>query len=271
MLSQTVLTTPSGIRFQVVNSITVPPRKRGQDGSLDTPVIAVDPGVAGNVPAHALDGTCCNNGVTVSNDEAFAGGIDGNVTHIVAQVDLDQVRNKLVPGLEQKALQQLQKQLGSDDALAGKPLYQIAVTPSVPVGAQATTVQVRISVSAIGTIYARSIVTNTASQLLDRQAQQNLGKQYQLSGTTTVGTPTVQQSQSGNVYLNVSAKGFWFYNITNDEINKWPVSIKGSSTAAALAYLNGQPGVHSVEIHLPFGTDTLPTDINNIKIQLINP
>jgi len=271
MLPQTVLTTPSGVRFQVVNSITVPARKRGQNGSLDTPVVAIDPGVAGNVPAHALDSTCCTDGVSVSNDEAFTGGIDGKVTHSVAQADLDQVRNKLVPGLEQNALQQLQKQLGPDDAFAGKPLYQIAVTPSAPVGAQATTVQVRISVSATGTIYARSIVTSTASQLLGRQAQQSLGKQYQLSGPTSVGTPAVQQSQSGNVYLNVSARGFWFYNITNDEINKWPISIKGSSTAAALAYLNGQPGVHSVEIHLPFGTDTLPTDIDNIKIQLINP
>jgi hypothetical protein len=113
------------------------------------------------------------------------------------------------------------------------------------------------------------MITNVAEQLLARQEQQSPGKQYILSGTPTIDPPTVQQTPAGDIYLNIGARGFWFYDIPADEINKWPISIKGSSTAAALAYLNAQPGVHSVEIHLPFGTDALPADIGNIKFQVI--
>jgi len=269
-LQSIILTTPSGVRFQVA-TVTVPSRHNGQPGKIDATAIAVDAGVAGNIPAHALDGPCCANGITVSNDQDFADGIDGNVTHTVAQSDLDKVQAHLAPILEQKALQQLQKQLGPDDALAGKPAYKVIVMPSVQVGDQAASVQISVSVSATATSYARSMITNVAQQLLNRQEQQSLGKQYLLSGTPTISTPTVQQTPNGNVYLNIGARGFWFYDIPADEINKWPTSIKGSSTAAALAYLNGQPGVHGVEIHLPFGTDTLPTDITNIKFQIITP
>ncbi len=270
-LSAVTLTTASGIHFQVAN-VTIPPRQKGQDGSADAIAQAIDPGAAGNIPAHSLDGPCCNNGVSVSNNADFSGGVDGNVTHSVAQADLDNVQSRLVPGLEQKAMQQLQKQLGPDDAFAGKPSYKITVASNVPVGGQADTVQVSINVSASDTSYTRAVITQAASELLNRQAQQTLGKQYQqLTGSLVVSSPTVQQSQSGNIYINVSAKADWFYTISDDETSKWPTSIKGSSTAAALAYLNGQPGVHGVEIHLPFGTDTLPTSTDNIKIRIISP
>ena len=44
----------------------------------------------------------------------------------------------------------------------------------------------------------------------------------------------------------------------------------GSTTQAALAFLNGQPGVKGVEITLPFGTDHLPSSVSEIKIILVN-
>ncbi|HEV7234877.1 MAG TPA: hypothetical protein VGN15_01770, partial [Ktedonobacteraceae bacterium] len=52
------------------------------------------------------------------------------------------------------------------------------------------------------------------------------------------------------------------------ELGKWKQSIKGATSEAALAYLNEQPGIAAVQIHLPFGADHIPTTIDQIKIEL---
>jgi hypothetical protein len=66
----------------------------------------------------------------------------------------------------------------------------------------------------------------------------------------------------------VPVHGSWLYSLSPQQINTWPQYIKGSTSAAALAYLDTQPGVAGVEIHLPFGTDHLPSAANEIRIVL---
>jgi len=78
----------------------------------------------------------------------------------------------------------------------------------------------------------------------------------------------VQQGQNGLIYLSVSVQGHWMYAFSVQQLSQWRQSIKGASSALALAYLNAQAGVVAVRIQLPFGSDHLPTSVDQIKIVL---
>jgi len=108
-----------------------------------------------------------------------------------------------------------------------------------------------------------------AAQLLSSEAMQTLGNDYQPQGIPTVATPrVVQQGKNGLVYLSVSAHGVWAYAFSSQQLAQWRQSMKGATSALALAYLNAQPGVEAVRIQLPFGADHLPSSVDQIKIVL---
>jgi hypothetical protein len=269
----TVLSSTAGVQVQLAASVVVPPRQNGNDGKAQAPAVSLTPGAAGNVAANTLNGPCCsdNGNITVRNPQAFSGGADGQNVSVVAQADLDGARAALAPALQQQIGQRLRRQLGSNEVMAGQPTYNITVSASSPVGSQAAQVQVTVTVAGAATAYNRTIVERTAMQLLSRQAAQTLNRAYRLQGTPAVtATPTVEQGKRGILYLNVPVSGLWVYDITPQEMVAWSQSIRGATPAVALAYLNAQPGVASVEIHLPFGADHLPTDINEIKVTLVS-
>jgi hypothetical protein len=269
--AQTELMTAGGVQVQTVQDVQVPPHQNGQNGRASVPAIAVTPGVVGDIAAHTLDGPCCSDGITVRNFDPFSGGVDPQSVRVVAQADVDGVRNALAPKLEQQVLQQLQHQLASGEIMVGKPTYAVSASASSPVGSQATQVQIMINVTGSATVYNRDVAEHTAAQLLSQQATQTLGNGYQLRGLPTVTTsPAIQTGKNGIIYLSLSVRGLWVYALSSQQMSQWPQSIKGATSAAALAYLNAQPGVAGVEIHLPFGADHLPTDITEIKIVLVD-
>ena len=109
-----VFTTDAGVEVKLAQSIVVPPRKEGQDGTISASAVAVFPGETGNIAANALNTMCCNNQLTVSNPQPFSGGVDPHVVHIVTQADIDSVRNALLAQLQRQALSQLQKQFSCE-------------------------------------------------------------------------------------------------------------------------------------------------------------
>jgi hypothetical protein len=108
-----------------------------------------------------------------------------------------------------------------------------------------------------------------AIDLLNGEAAQMLGTSYQLAGTPKVDVPrVVEQGKNGVLYLSVQVHENWLYIFSTQQLGKWKQSIKGATSEAALAYLNEQPGIAAVQIHLPFGADHIPTTIDQIKIEL---
>ena len=265
--AQTMLTAASGIQFQTVQDAQIP--ARSQNNTINITVIAVAPGVSGNIPALTINGPCCGNGITVKNNAPFSGGVDAQTVRTVAQTDLDTVQKALVPGLERHLSQQLQKNLTSDEISIGTPVYSVSTTSDNAIDTQANQVQVTITVSGILTAYNRTLASSTAIKLLTSQATTQAGNSYQLQGTPGVGTISiVDVSKSGIIYLSVPVHGTWLYTLSSQQINTWPQYIKGATSAAALAYLHTRPGVSTVAIHLPFGTDHLPSATNDIRIVL---
>jgi serine/threonine protein kinase len=266
-----VFTTDAGVEVKLTQSIVVPPRNEGQDGAISDSAVAVFPGVTGNIAANALNTTCCNNQLTVSNPQPFSGGVDPHVVRIVTQSDIDSVKNALFAQLQKQALAQLQKQFAANEVEAGQPTYITRVISDSGPGIQADRVNVQISVSATTFVYNQATARLVTAQLLQKQAEVQLDSNYQLKDVPTIGNPmVVQQRQMGIIYLSVSAHGIWLHRFSSQQIGQWQQSIKGATPMLAKTYLDTQSGVANVQIRLPFGADHLPTSIDQIRIVLVN-
>lgn len=266
-----IFTTNSGVQIKLLQSTEIPSEQNGQDGTISVPAQAVYAGVAGNIPARALATRCCNGQVFLSNPEAFTGGVDSSTVHVLAQADVDRVKNMLGSSLEQKLLQQLQKQLRINEMMAAQPSFSVQALPDTAVGTQVGSAVVHVTVTATVWVYNRAVARQIAEQLLDKEASQALGSHYRWQDTPSIANPVlVQQEKNGILYLSVSAHGIWVYNLTTQQMNTWLQFIKGATPVAATDYLKAQPGVASVQINLPFDTDHLPSSLSEIKIVLAN-
>ncbi|GCE12953.1 serine/threonine protein kinase [Tengunoibacter tsumagoiensis] len=259
------LKSATGVHFLVLQGQTLAPHQ-----SASAAVVAIAGGAIGNIAAHALDGTCCaNNAVSVKNSLPFIGGIDAQSTHVVQQSDLDAVQNAQSGKLQQQIIQQIQKQLSGDELIAGTPAFDTQVSSSLAVNDAGDQVQVTVKIVGTASVYNRALVEQLAGQILQQKADQTLGQHYHVFIRPAItSAPTVAQVKDGVIYLNVSIKGTWIYTLSQQQMSRWIDPIKGGSVAAAQAYLKSQPGISSVSIHLPFGTSQLPTNADNIKIQL---
>ena len=266
-----IYTTTTGIAIRLTQSVKVPPRNEGRNGTAFAPAVAVSSGAIGNIPAYALNTTCCKDQVTVTNPQPFAGGVDPRVVHVVTQADLDGVRNALFQQLQRQALQQLQKQFAANEVESAQPIYVSKVVSDSEPGTQADEVKVQVSVSATAFVYNIVTARQVAEQLLYKQATVLLDSNYQLKGAPTIANPViVQQGSKGVIYLSISAHGLWMYTISSQQISQWQQSIKGATPTLARTYLVSQAGVADAQIQLPFGADHLPVSVDQIKIALVN-
>ena len=267
--SGTIFTTTSGVAVQTTQVVEVPAAQDGQNSTISAPSVAVNPGMAGNIPAQALATNCCD-GLLISNPQSFTGGVNARTIRLVTQADLNRVSGPLISALRRQASRQLQKQLKANEVMVGQPTYTTTVSTSSPVGAEADQVAVQVSISAAVVVYNSGVARHVAAQLLNNEAAQSFGSNYQLQDVLSTGLPqVVEQGQNGLVYLSVSAKGTWAYALTAQQLAQWESAIKGASPAVAIAFLNTRKGVAGVQIQLPFGADHIPSSSDQIKIVVV--
>jgi serine/threonine protein kinase len=259
-------TSLAGVEVKTTQLVTVPSRQNGQNGTVSAAAIALNVGSEGNIAAGTISAKCCA-GLLASNPNAFTGGLDVRTVPVITQADLNRASSAVSAKLQRSALQQLVKKLSSDEVMTGLPTYSTSVTADTPVGTQASRVTVHIRITATGIAYHRMMLNQVATQLLTAQTSQTLGSNFHRSGTPTIDIPSViQQGNDGLVYLSVPVHEVWLYQFSARAFNTWRQHIDGLTIVAALAYLNQQAGVAAVSIHLPFGTDHLPTTLNQLQI-----
>jgi serine/threonine protein kinase len=260
-------TSSGGVQIELVQSVVVPPRSAGINGTISASAVAVTPGIAGNIPFNALHELCCGglNQVVINNPAAFHGGSDAIVTHQVTQEDLSSVKRELTDELEQQAQQKISQQIQSNEEQGSPLTYAVGVTSNSPVGSQATQVTVTVTVTATAIVYNVQAARDLAQQLFNSEATQSLGPNYQPRGTSTIAPPQVEQhSANGTLYLSVSTSGVWAYTLTAQQEEQWRQAIKGASTTLAQNYLSTRTGILAAHIQLPFATQNLPTDETKI-------
>jgi len=261
-------TSTSGVQVQISQSVDVPARHGGRNGTISTSAVALMSGTAGNIPPYTLSTKCCN-GLTVSNPYPFSGGVNAHQVHVVSQADVNGVSGPLSSLLQQQVLKQILKKLHPGEVIAEPPVYNTTVAPDSPVGTQVDHVNVQVTASTMVMVYNRNDASFVAGQLLSAQALQALGNSYQLQGTATVDPPRiVKPGKNGIIYLSVTVHEVWLYSFSFQQLKQWKQTIKGDTLVKALAFLNEQPGVAAVQIHLPFGADHLPTSVDQINIAL---
>jgi serine/threonine protein kinase len=268
--AQQIFTSKTGIQVRLTQDVQVPPRENA--ARIIVAAIAVNAGADGNIAAHTLDSICCNNSLMIRNPAPFFGGVDGQSVYIVVQADLEGAQKVLTPRLQQQIAQQLQRQLATGEAIADPPAYKVETSSDQPVGAQVDQVQVTIKSIGNAIVYNRNVASKLAGDLLSKNASQKLGKGYQQQGRPILVEPptVVRQGKNGIINLSVAVRSLWVYELTQEQMNRWLQAIGGSTIEAAQAFLQGQPGVNNVQIQLPFGTDRLPTSVEQIKIKLVN-
>jgi hypothetical protein len=264
-------TTGTGIQVMLTQSVTVPPMSNGTNGTIFASAVASVPGTTGNIAANALNTTCCESQVTVSNPQPFTGGVDPHAVHIVIQADLDGVRNALSQGLQREALQKIQGQIAANEVAIASPAFTTQVLPNKAPGTPSELVNVLVNITATETVYNPQTARQVAQQLLSKEAAQSVSSSYQLKNGLSVATPVItSQGKNGVIYLSVSAHGLWVYHLTQQQVDTWRQSIKGATLQLAQTFLKAQPGVASVQIALPFGADHLPASIDQISMVLVN-
>jgi hypothetical protein len=179
------------------------------------------------------------------------------------------VNASLQSKLKQQIAQRFQRQLATNEVMAGQPSYKEVADPSIPVNGQADRVQVTVKVQGSVIVYNRAIFQQLASQLLTQRIAKELGKVYRPYRPVSIIRALAENSDhDGLIYLSITVRGIWIYALTSAQAKQWQQAIKGTTSSSARAYLLRQPGVASVDIRLPFNTNHLPTSVDQIKLVL---
>jgi serine/threonine protein kinase len=265
--------TATGVHIRLTQNVTVPPldQQNGQDGTVRASAVAAIPGKAGNnIAANTPLQTNPPLQITVKTLNTFSGGTDAQTVHIVAQADIDGLLTDLRKKLTSQVGQQLQNQLTSGEILATQPTSSENSKSNFPVGAQTDQVQVTLSLQESVPVFKPAVAVQIAATLLNNQINHNLGANFRRTGDITkVGEPNVTDVKNDTIILSVTVRGTWIYNFSAAQTDQWRRDIKGLTIAAAERYLKAQPNITDVHIQLPFGTDHLPTVVNNINIKFM--
>ncbi|GCE07514.1 hypothetical protein [Dictyobacter aurantiacus] len=271
----TVIPTRAGVSIITDQVAPIPAAQpsSGLFGSVTIKAHAVTGGTIGNLGAGTLNGNCCNanNFIFVSNN-TFTGGQDPQDYTFVQQGDVDAVVNPLVTSLSKQAQSDFNKQLAANEQLVGDPVCSKSVaTNKGEIGDQGhniTSTTVTVSATCTGMAYDQKGAQQVAQSRLQTKAASDPGSGYALVGNITSHVDQVTRRQ-GNIFLLVSAQGTWVYQIGDAQKSQLAHNLAGKKLADAQAFLNGQKGFKSTTIKLSNDSKTMPTDPNQITIDVV--
>lgn len=195
---------------------------------------------------------------------------------VVTQNDVDRLSAQLRQTLDKQIQQNLQQQMQSKGGtqVGTIQITDAPATANPQVGTQSKTVTVTINGQAgQGAYYSNHDAQTLARLLLTKQVQQ-LGANYVLiNSSIQIGQSAYEGlDNNGQVLIAIAAAGVAQYQFPSSELVTIQNGLKGMKLTAATAYVKQQAGVDptSVSIHVSTG-DTLPGDIQHIKIITVNP
>jgi serine/threonine protein kinase len=195
--------------------------------------------------------------------------------HFVTSDDVNRIEGQLKQSLDTQISTQIQQKLQAQGAVqvSSAEFITTSVTSDPPIGTESKTVTVTMTEQGQFAYFLKQDAQSLARLLLNREVQK-LGANYILLSTLTqIGQPVVISSDnSGNVFINIAAGGDAQYQFSSAELHAIPIALKSMKVKDAISSLKQRSGVDptTVSIHLSSG-DTMPGDIQQIKIFTINP
>ena len=232
-------------------------------GQVPVSAHVVQPGTSGNIPAYAINGSCCAASVIVKNLAPFANGQDARDFTYVTRGDIQHATSALTPMLllsEQGAL--------SAQLHPGETLTTPQCTPSVfsnyKSGDEAASVQVMVSETCKAAAYDTQSLQEAALRFVHIKLT-NLNTHYQLIGSTQI-TIHSTAMQQGSATVSATIHGVWVYQLNEREIKSL---VAGKPRLAAIQLLSKLPSVQRITIAGISDNSLLPDDLSHIHILIL--
>ncbi len=228
-----------------------------------------------SVPAYVLTSTQSGSKESgTTGKECILGIFD--CKRVVAFDDVDPLASQLSQALRTQVYNDLKSKVQTANAtIIGSIVYTDGVPiPTPDVGSVSDTVTVTMREQGAVEYFKATEVQSVARILLTQQAQQQFGAGYVLlNSSTQIGQPAIQSvDQNGNVTMQIAVGGVVQYSIGSQQLATIQNHIKGLKLKDARTYLVQQAGINTntIAIHVSY-SDTLPSDIHQIKIIQVTP
>jgi hypothetical protein len=271
----TTINAPNGIAVATDKSLIIPGIGSLVGNQASVAAHAVNPGVAGNIAALAINQTCtcdATGNVLVQNSAAFTGGQDGRNYSFLQQSDITAVTDAHETKLKSNAQNDIKGQVKSGEQLLSDSTCDNAkTTADQPIGdrgVNVTTARVTVSVTCNAKVYDANAVQTIAQNALKQKANVDPGTGYVLAGRIVTQAQQPQVQQDGTVSFPVTASGVWYYQWTDANKQALLDAVKGKSQEQAQTTLNSYQGVGNAKIDISNGATTLPSDPNQITLDV---
>jgi hypothetical protein len=263
----TVLTGADGVEVVTDAQAIIPAGDLSSNGHMTVPAHALTAGPGGNIRAGDIYGKCCREDVLAANS-AFTGGQLARTYPVVTDHDISAAASSLQKSLAQSMQAAFAPQVRDGETLITPLPCTPTITPDHQVGAEARLVQVTVRLACTGETYRTSAYQAAVTQLMTREAAQQLGAGYDQAGAIQSSITRATYRRDFAVTLAIKAAGTWTYQIDESERATIIERVEGRSRAQATSILLTIPGVQSAAIELSRG-DQLPNDTSRIQVIVV--
>jgi hypothetical protein len=233
--------------------------------SSPVPVVARGGGAGGNVAAGAIKNITNNpdsSKITVTNPNPTGGGADPQTKTVVAQSDIDKVRQTLGDQLSQKVKDDLKAKAGKDTILTDTQTVDVSVAADKQPGDEAPNFNETVTVKGKAT----SVSDARVKEILLTALKRTVTPGYHLTDDPPkLDYKEVQHDDNGGVVWDATATGFQATAVNESDLRG---KIAGKSPKDAATYVKGHYDAQSssVTISPPF-VPWLPFNGGNIKFR----
>ena len=268
--AQTTILSSNDLEFALDKSVTVSSASGDifsgtTPGKANVNVTADKIGQEYNLPSNIKFTIGASTTMAEKNDNPFSGGTKKEIA-VVSKDDIEKLLQNLPKNLEQKAKDDLKKEVSGDKVLL--PVF-ISATVSKKdfdknTNDEAKQVTLKGSVDFEGIAYKKSDATNFANELLKTSISNDLTVD---SNNIKVQVKDIKENKNKEVAANITIGGVLVPKIDEKKLSN---DISGKSFEDAQDVLEKLPQVGSVEIKLffniPFFPKRLPFSSKNVKI-----
>jgi VCBS repeat-containing protein len=201
-------------------------------------------------------------------NEPFTGGIEARNYQMVTPQNIESVTANIKASLGKSEQAALQTQVRQGETLISPLPCQQTVTPNHHPGEEAAQVQVTVSETCTGTVYITQSYQEKIAQIINQQANTQLGTGYQETGAVQESITHVTPKDKQQTAIQVNLAGTYAYQFTQEQQQTISALVKGKSKAQATTALLQDPDVQSVSISIDKGT-TIPTQSNAIRLIIL--
>lgn len=275
----TTLSIYQGMNYTTDAEVTVPPAANNIAGEETVSVTATEPGSAGNADAGMLTGVVNDLGIHFSNrDSAIEGGTDIEVP-IVAEDDIQALRDKVINDYARAAATGWTNQLPDGQAVVvpsvtTDPINFDDYTVSAQPGEQAESISISGTVRAEGLIYDQTVVADETTAFFRESLQSEAPEGYRIDPQSVeLGEPQALAPAPDNVQFRVSATATAYAVVDDNTLDSIRNDMSGSSMDEARARLDQveQFETHELSISPGWWFKRMPKDAGRIEIQVADP